>query len=460
MGDPHAFYGINGSDLISLLNVAVSKDQAKEAVFVKMQGLIMQSPYFQSKINKRGIHAQDISFFTINDYKRLRDMSNLGITDTAVDGSIQIFSGTSNSASQVGRTLYAVVLDEVAAMIQDTDSKMSDFELYNKLKPSMVTFVPHGGRIVCISNPGTETGLLWKLYNDSLDEDNEDILMFQLSTQIVNPSIDKKFLEAEREKDPDQYMMMYEAEFLGGAIEPLLPEGIINAVFERGSSKGLARLEHGYSNVRYFAHGDPAKSNDFYSIVILHGEDEYTEFGMRKRIIIDHIQVWQPTREKPVSFDEVDDYIIDIYKKFNIVSLTLDQWESSHSSQILQRLGLPVSIVNFHGRHNQQIYTTLRELFTQDRIDIYNEPWDWANETKVQLKHLRKKYNRFGMKVEAATGYHDDITDCIAAAAYKCIADVGGGNNLPRMRLSKLQLDPSDRMYVSSYQGRRTGKNG
>ncbi len=461
MGDPHAKKKLLSGEPITILNVAVAEDQAKESVFEKIKTLALDSAYFKTKINPKKMGVQSMRLFTEKDIERNKELIATGLPTT--DGSIQILSGTSNSASQVGKTVAVVIMDEVAEMITKEDSKSSDFELYNKLKPSISTF-GNDGRVIAISNPLAQEGLLWKLYNDSFTMKNP--LMFQLPTKICNPAISSEFLEEEKEKDSDVWAMQYGAEFNDGAKEPLIPSVLIDMAF-----KNYSRKEYGIPDEIYFAHADPAHTSDNYAFVVLHVENSdirHPKFGWKKKIIVDHIKLWEPKKTGQVIINDVDQYIIDAcVNKFNIISLTYDQWGSTTSLQKMKSLGLPCRETKFTSNYIQEIYTTLLNLFQDGLIDIY-EFGDNAKHAKQQFKYLQKKYSRNGFRIEAASGQFDDIPDCIASAAYQALKGGSGSIRLPKTVTARLYADPAERMLASSMTqgngqriyGTRKSKNG
>lgn len=448
MKNPHQKYNLLDGDPITILNVAVSELQAKEAIFEKIKALVLRSPYFEKKVNKNAIRTQSIRFFTQSDEEANEELEKRGIP-AKYEGSIQILSGTSSANSQVGKTLACVILDEMASMIQSDNSKMSDKDLYDKLKPSIATFAPYG-KIICISNPLTQSGQFWKLYNRSFYDDS--ILMFQLPTHICNPSIDSEWLESEKQKDPETWKMQYGAEFSGGAMEPLIPQEMIDKAFERGA--GLAKKYYGAPVTKYFAHADPALNSDMYAFAICHAE--FLNTG-QKKIVFDHINVWVPDSGNPVNIDAVDSYIIEMCKRFNIVSLTYDQWNSAASIQKMYRNGIPVRQTSFSRSFKAKIYTTLLHLFINNLIDIY-DIGECSHEAKTQLKNLQKKFNQQSFRIEAAKGFHDDIPDCLAGAAYQAL-ESNVQISLPPIRGTRLGIDPGERMNgISSLYPTRRGK--
>ena len=358
-------------------------------------------------------------------------------------------------------------------MIKNSESKMSDVQLYNKLGASIGTFNTKG-KIITISNPLGAEGLLWELYNRGIaelkDEDGTEVydpLVFQLSTRLCNPAITEKFLKRERLRLKSEYDMQYEAEFSEGSAEPWLPADIINKAFYEDKFQ----VEYGIRTQRYYAHVDVAINTDNFAFVILHSEDtrisDPERGGFKRRIVVDHIKIWQGTKEEPVKFSEVDNYILRKCKEFKIKTLSYDSWQSEYSFQNMQERGIPVLKTSFNNAHKAKIYETLRDLFIEGLIEIptkvkdnFGRTIDAPNyyETKDEFLYLEKKYNSKSHSVGKSKGHNDDITDCIAGAAWVALRH-GHTGVRPSIRTARIGFDATERV-MNDGAGSRTGYNG
>lgn len=453
MGNPQEFFGLLDDDLITILNVAGSEEQGIDAIFVKIKALATDSQFFKKYINTERTSSQSMLIWTPANLEKNKIRKEEGLP--LLPGSIEIKSGTSKAATQVGKTCAVIIIDEVAEMIKKDDSKMSDSELYNKLKPSLASFGKFG-KICVISNPLAKEGILWKLYNNSFRNDANP-LMFQLPTELCNPSIEKEWLEAQRREDSEVFEMQYMARFSEGATEPLIPPVLIDLAFNQRRKRSL----YGTPGINYFAHADPAFNSDNYAIAIVHVEERPIPDGndYLKYVIVDHVEMWSPrnSREK-VMIDEVDNYIIDLCKrKFNIVSLSYDQWQSISSIQKMQKNGIRALETRFTASYVEKIYETLVHLMQDERLEIYGSGV-WVPEIKDQLLFLQKKYNRRGFKVQAAAGHYDDIPDAIAGATYMALQRAVFAS-LPRIRAARLGIDVAERAYMPNI-AKRSGKFG
>ena len=133
-----------------VLVLAASRDQAK-VVFEYIKGFFDASPVLR----------QEVDTITRNEIK-LRN----GV----------IIATHANSFRSIrGRTLLAVVLDEVA-LWRDEVSAVPDLEVYRAVLPSLMTTQ---GMLIGISTPYRKIGLLHQKHRDHFGVDGDDVLVVQ-----------------------------------------------------------------------------------------------------------------------------------------------------------------------------------------------------------------------------------------------------------------------------------------
>jgi len=446
MGHPQARYGLMEFDQIVLLNVARNEEQAKNAIFAKLKQTVLASPFFEPYIGKDT--ELEMRFFTEHDRKENERREDLGLN--LFSGSLVLRCGSSSASGLVGLTCWCIIMDEIAAMAGDSPDSGLDYALYNDLKPSLATF-GKDGKMMMLSNPKGPIGLLYDLHENRLDDPTT--LVMRGPTWLVNPNIDKDFLESEKKKNPTEYQMQYGAEFGASSSDPMFPEDAVSRFFSSVSM--VPRREHGDRMVEYFCHLDPARTSDYYALAVGHHELMYGKFGTDgkplRRIIIDHIHFWAPiTKNQPIQEKSVEDYVLDLHRKFRFRQVSIDQWNSQSSVIKLRSLGVPIIEKQFNKNYKESIYTELSLLLREDRIDIYDIsggtfkdqngrefPLNEIQEAKIQFQFLQKKWKGKRFVIEAMTGYKDDLCDAIAAVAYETlfnkIADI-----LPRSRTINL----------------------
>jgi hypothetical protein len=429
MGHPQARYGLMEFDQITLLNVAKNEEQAKNAIFAKIKNTVLSSPFFQPYIGKD--NELEMRFYTENDRRENDRRINQGMNPFS--GSLVLKCGSSSASGLVGLTCWCIIMDEIAAMAGDSPDSGVDYALYNDLKPSLATF-GRDGKIMMLSNPKGPLGLLYDLHENRLDDPST--LIMRMPTWLSNPNIDKEYLEGEKKKNPVEFQMQYGAEFGAASSDPMFSPDDIQRMFS--SMSMVPRKEKSDGLYEYYCHLDPARTSDYYALVVAHAESIYNSIGPDfkplKRVVIDHIHFWNPmSKNQPVSEREVEEYVISLHAKFRFKQVSIDQWNSQTSVIKLQARGVPIVERQFNKEYKEKIYSELSQLIREDRIDVYdlssgfNEDasgkkidLNEVQEAKIQFQYLQKIWKGKRFYIEALKGYKDDICDAVAAVSYEC----------------------------------------
>ena len=430
MGHPQARYGLMEFDEVVILNVARNEEQAKKAIFSKIKQTVLASPFFAPYIGKDT--ELEMRFYTEHDREEnvRRKEQNINL----FAGSLVLRCGSSNASGLVGLTCWTIIMDEVAAMAGDNPESGVDYALYDDLKPSLATF-GKDGKMMLLSNPKGPLGLLYDLHENR--QEDPTTLVMRLPTWLTNPNIDKEWLDGQKKKDPQEFQMQYGAEFGASSSDPMFVNEDIENMFK--SMSMVPRKERAEGHFEYFCHLDPARTSDYYALVIAHTEIMYGTLGPDhtplKRVVIDHVHFWNPmTKNQPVKEKEVEDYVIDLHKRFRFKQVSIDQWNSQSSVIKLQSFGIPIVERQFNKEYKEKIYTELSQLIRDARIDIYDLSGgsycdsesriislNEIQEAKIQFLFLQKKWKGKRYYIEALSGYKDDVCDCIAAVSYECL---------------------------------------
>ena len=167
-----------------VLVLAASRDQAK-LVFQYALGFLESSPVLRQEIES--VTRSEI---------RLRS-------------GIVIGTHANSFRSIRGRTLLAVVLDEVA-LWRDEVSAVPDLEVYRAVLPSLMTT---NGMLIGISTPYRKTGLLYQKWRDHFGVDGDDVLTVQGSATAFNPTLSQGQIDAAIADDPEGARSEWEATF-------------------------------------------------------------------------------------------------------------------------------------------------------------------------------------------------------------------------------------------------------
>jgi hypothetical protein len=446
MGHPQSRYGLMEFDEIVLLNVARNEEQAKKAIFSKIKQTVLASPFFQPYVGKDT--ELEMRFFTDHDRQENERRAEKGINLFA--GSLVLRCGSSNASGLVGLTCWSIIMDEVAAMAGDNPDSGLDYALYDDLKPSGATF-GKDFKMMMLSNPKGPIGLLYDLHENR--QDDPTTLVMRLPTWLTNPSIDQDWLEEQKRKDPVEYQMQFGAEFGAASSDPMFtPEQVSNLW---AMSSTTPRAEYGQPLIEYYLHLDPARTSDYYALAVAHTEQIYpVQIGPDnrplRRVVIDHIHFWNPlTKNQPVAEKEVEDYVIDLHKRFRFKQVSFDQWHSQSSILRLKSMGINAIERQFNQEYKGKIYTELIQLMREQRIDIYGfsggkykdakeqvRELNEIAEAKNQFTFLQKVWKSKRFEIKALSGYKDDICDAVAAVAYEALT-AKVMQQLPKSRIAR-----------------------
>lgn len=441
---PQKAYKLPDHQEIHILNVAKNEDQAKDSIFTPLKNSVVSSPFFQRFI---GIdNALEMKFLTEFDIKENERRTVKGLS--LLDGTIVLKCGSSSAAGMVGKTCWAVILDELAAMAGDNPNSGLDKKLYSDLKPSIATF-GKDGKIICLSNPKGPFGQLFTLYNTRMED--RTTLILKIPTWQINANVDILWLDEQKKQDPIEYNMQFGAEFGSNSEHPYFSAEDVDYIFD--NSTELSRKEKADPVTDYYCHIDPANTSDYYAISVVHSEHtgEFDISGAPvKRFIVDHLHFWAPLQlRQPVPLNDVEAYIFDLHDKFRFKQISCDQWGSMDAIPKWQAKGLPIVLRQFNKEYKDKIYQHLLEVVRDHRLSFYKMSggraknregnYEFINEipeARAQFTFLQKKWKNGRAIIGALSGYKDDITDAVAAAIYESNINAYIVKTLPKSRIA------------------------
>jgi hypothetical protein len=431
-GDPFAYYKIAAGNPIYIMTVANSADQAR-ILFDEIRTKLQTCEYFKTRIGST--EADRIFLLTPADKKLRKQMAEDGISNN-IKGSVVIMSGHSNSDSLLGKSIFTLLLDEVASF-KTTGNSSSGSRIYSALGPSTATFKNpnkkredgkpiYDSKIISISSPRSEEGILWELYKDAPNIKTR--LAFKLPSWKVSMLLDESSLREEfKYMASTDFAMEFGAEFSGTTGEKFISDKYIDEAMQIGLEIGVRQRSVGDKRFLYYAHLDPASTSHNYALAIIHVEDRVRhrirENGMSvkekfKMFVVDHLKIWSPAIDKAINIHEVDQYIIDISKHFKLVSVSYDDFNSLASIQKLRQFGVPTKLTAFRKQYKMQIYDSLETLFINHQIALPSKGPE-ASLLAQELKCLKRIYVEQGWKIKPnqdAQVTTDDLADALAGA--------------------------------------------
>jgi Phage Terminase len=162
-----------------------------------------------------------------------------------------------------GRTLVAAIFDEVSFW-KDETSAIPDVEMYRAVLPALATT---GGMLVGISSPYRKLGLLYSKWRDHFGQNDDDVLVLQAPSKVLNPTLSDAVIAAQRAADPVAAPAEWDAEFRSD-IASFLDDASIDGAIEHGRPLELPPQP----NIRYraFADASGGVGIDAYTFAIAH----------------------------------------------------------------------------------------------------------------------------------------------------------------------------------------------
>jgi hypothetical protein len=303
---------------------------------------------------------------------------------------IQILTG--NFRSVRGRAILLAVLDEVA-FLRDEASAAPDMELYKAIVPGTATL---GGMIIGISSPYRKAGLLFKKHRKHFGQ-NDDVLVIQAPTRVLNPLIPQEMIDRELADDPAGSRAEYLAEFrddIGGylAIETL------EAAVDRGVTvRPPATAVH-----KYRSGCDPSGgAKDSFTAAISHNEDGIA--------VLDCLIEIKP----PFNPAEAVAQIAAMLRAYGLSETTGDRYAAEWVVSAFASNGITYQ---HSERDRSAIYADCMPLFTSGRARILD------NQKLVsQFASLERKISPMGKdRIDHGPSGHDDC--CNSAALSMVLA--------------------------------------
>ncbi len=409
-GNAHEYYGCPAGDEISIINVALSQEQAG-ILFGQIAARLRDSPFFQNRVGSQS--ASEIRLLTNQDLERIKKKSAI-----KTPGSIVLMCGHSNPDSLAGRSAILILFDEIA--FYDESGKVTGTYFYSRLKPSLSKFYAKGdGKVVMISSPNKQNGIFWETFKQSKVE--ESTLSFQLPTWSVNDGVgyDLEETQKDRRANIERFMIEYGAQWaMGGDFGNLYPAELIDRCVRHDIQPHIRQS----NKFNYYLHVDPANGGNNYVAVLVAKEKYTNNFGKKRwRCHLANLWIWRPLPKLGLPFNLIDKHVIQICHTFRPNLVTYDAYNSTQSMQLLRSHGINTKCVPFSRTTKQKIYQNLNDLMVYEpmpELCLYSDGGD-ADLLIAELKGLRKKRTQRGFGIipdKHGDVNTDDLADALAGA--------------------------------------------
>jgi len=294
---------------------------------------------------------------------------------------IDVSVATSNFRSVRGRAILLCVFDELA-FFRDESTTKPDVELYKAITPALATLAPNS-MIIGISSPYRKAGLLYQKYKTHFGR-NDDVLIIQAPTRLLNPTVDPAIIDRALEDDPAGAKAEWLAEFrddIGGWISVEL----IEAAVENGTTvRAPSTLHH-----TYVSGCDPSGgARDSFTAAIAHAENGVA--------ILDCLIEIRP----PFNPTEAVSQIASMLKAYNLKETTGDRYAAQWVVAAFETLGINYK---HSERDRSAIYSDALPLFTSGRARILDN-----SKLISQFSSLERRTSAIGKdRIDHGSGGHD-----------------------------------------------------
>ena len=199
-----------------------------------------------------------------------------------------------------------VVVDELAFFMA-TDGRPVDTEMLRVARGRLATT---GGKLVILSSPYSQTGALHDLHRKHHGRDESDVLVWQASAPVMNPTLPANYLQRMELEDPAAYQSEVLGEFRAGVSTLLDPDALAECV-----DVGV-RERPPVAGVEYLAEADAASGSgkDSFAVAIGHAEGD--------RAVLDLCRAWRP----PFSPAAVIAEASDLLRRYNVRTVEGDKY--------------------------------------------------------------------------------------------------------------------------------------
>jgi hypothetical protein len=295
--------------------------------------------------------------------------------------------------SSRGLTTIVINLDELGHWQLEEGAYNADIEVLRAVRPTRATMKSRGYKVPLIktSTPFDEIGVFYDDFKRRYQ--TRQLVLHEVPTRFLNPTISLEFLELERIADPESYEREYEAKWHTGAQSKRISRTMVEAC----TVPGRESLPPKTGN-RYIAHIDAAFKHDYFPLGIGHLEGE--------TVITDLLRIWKPQPGRPLSDEEVVSEQVPYLRAYEVERVVGDQFCDIPLRNEYAKHGIQFIEVAVNEENKYKEYLNLASLLTARKMSLPD-----MEEIARDLTGLRWK----GKKVAAPKrkGAHDDVSSVL-----------------------------------------------
>lgn len=134
------------------------------------------------------------------------------------------------------------------------------------------------------------------------------------------------------------------------------------------------------------------------------------------KIRLAHLRVWRPDSGR-VSLEYVKQHIVDLHRRFNLQSLSMDPWQGEFLAEQLRSEGVPVQLVPQNVASLQDQAIALIEAFQQRQLELYDDEDLRADLRRLRIKDTGTRVRLVSPEVDSESGTtHGDLASALSFA--------------------------------------------
>ncbi len=309
-------------------------------------------------------------------------------TEITLYNGIKILSLPCNSTAGRGLPIAVFILDEIA--FYRIEGVKADEIIYNSLRPRQAQFPDC--KMLQISTAGSKQGLFFSNFDQGFRI--QDRLTIQGTTSFVNPVIPKAFLQKEKDRDIDNWLREFQAEF-SEKIEAFFGFEIMQKVFTLAGD-----LPYKSGNSYYMGFDQSGLSGkDHFAVAISHSEKDLA--------LVDCVRSWD-TRNLDIILSEAGA----LAKKYHIFNCLVDKYAVGYVRNVFKKINLEIEI----RPSLPDIFVNFKSLCLREKISLPDRP-DLREGMKNSLA-VYNKSNKLSIIHERGPEGHADEIDAVVSSIY------------------------------------------
>jgi hypothetical protein len=291
-----------------------------------------------------------------------------------------------DAASSWGITPYAVFIDEAANWPEGTNPE----RFFDSLASAVAK--REDARLVVLTTPSTPDHWSYKV----LEHARSSAAWWTSERHGPAPWMSEERVAEQRDRLP---RAIFEQLFEGiwtSAADAFLDADLLDACFTLPGPSPERRRD-----ASHFAGLDLGLTGDRTVFAVAHRRG--------RRTYLDHMQVWEGTKARPVDLGAVEAHLIAQHQLYGY-RLVFDPWQAAALGQRLKAAGVPAEPFTFTAKSKQRLAAALLEGVNTATLALFGE------DLRDELRALRLRQSASGWSFDHVAGRHDDRAVALSLA--------------------------------------------